>query len=81
MSMLSTFYIESFHALIINRHLLYPKPQTAYIISIFTFMNTAFPNQGDIYTSVTANMTYNEVVCMVELWANNGTGLPLSNIK
>ena len=44
-------------------------------------MDTAFANQGDIYTSVTANMTYTEVVGMVELWATNGTGLTSEQYK
>ena len=43
--------------------------------AVFTFMDTAFANQGDIYTSTTADMTYNEVVAMVGSWAINGTGL------
>jgi len=33
--------------------------------AVFTFMDTAFANQGNIYNSATADMTYNEVVAMV----------------
>lgn len=43
--------------------------------SIFTFIDTAYTNQYLIYNSVTADMTYNEVVNMVETWALNNTGL------
>jgi hypothetical protein len=42
---------------------------------VFTFMNTAIVNQPAIYNTATADMTYNEVVRLVETWAVNGTGL------
>jgi len=41
----------------------------------FDFMDTAFANQGDIYNSATADMSYNAVVEMVGKWATNGTGV------
>ncbi len=41
----------------------------------FTFMDTAFELQPQIYNDATANMTYNQVVSLVGEWAVNGTGL------
>lgn len=43
--------------------------------AVFTFMDTAFANQDQIYNSATADMTYNDVVKMVGTWAINGTGV------
>ena len=65
-----------------------PYHQQAFIVSkaascvayfvpdaIFTFMDTAYANQDQIYTSTTADMTYNEVIALVEQWTIEGTGL------
>jgi hypothetical protein len=43
--------------------------------AVFTFFDTVYANQALIYNSATANMTYNEVVDLVEGWALDGTGL------
>lgn len=43
--------------------------------AVFTFMNTAYANQAQIYNSATANMTYNQVVDLVGTWAIEGTGV------
>ena len=57
--------------------------------SVFTFMDTVFENQvkeflslffwlflkAFTYNSATADMTYNQVVAMVQPWALNGTGV------
>jgi protein-disulfide isomerase len=45
--------------------------------SVFTFMDTAYANQAQIYNSATANMTYNEVVALVGTWATEATGVTL----
>lgn len=47
--------------------------------SVFTFFDTAFANQASIYNSVTADMTYNQVVDMVSEWAVSGTGVTKDN--
>lgn len=49
--------------------------------AVFTFMNTAFANQAEIYNSATADMTYSEVVDLVGTWAVNGTGISQSQYK
>lgn len=49
----------------------YYNPGTA----VFKFMDTAYANQAQIYTSVTANMTYNEVVQLVGGWAQSAGGI------
>eukprot|EP00602_Paraphysomonas_sp_CaronLab_P004168 CAMPEP_0185025050 /NCGR_PEP_ID=MMETSP1103-20130426/8159_1 /TAXON_ID=36769 /ORGANISM="Paraphysomonas bandaiensis, Strain Caron Lab Isolate" /LENGTH=172 /DNA_ID=CAMNT_0027558163 /DNA_START=179 /DNA_END=697 /DNA_ORIENTATION=+ len=43
--------------------------------SVFTYMDTTFANQAEIYNSATADMTYTEVVELVKGWATNGTGV------
>lgn len=43
--------------------------------SVFTFFDTAYANQPAIYNSATADMTYNEVVALVQDWAIQGTGV------
>lgn len=43
--------------------------------AVFTFMDTAYANQAQIYNSATANMTYNQVVDLVADWATQGTGV------
>ena len=43
--------------------------------AVFTFMDTAFANQAEIYNSATADMTYNQVVDLVSTWAVDGTGV------
>lgn len=43
--------------------------------AVFTFMDTAYANQAQIYNSATANMTYNQVVDLVADWATDGTGV------
>lgn len=43
--------------------------------SVFTFFDTAYANQPAIYNSATADMTYNEVVALVQGWATEGTGV------
>ena len=43
--------------------------------SVFTYMNTAFANQALIYNTATADMTYNQVVDIVESWATTDTGV------
>jgi hypothetical protein len=43
--------------------------------AVFHFFDVAFDNQGEIYTSTTADMTYNQVVNLVSDWAVDGTGL------
>lgn len=39
--------------------------------NIFSFMDTVYTNQAAIYNSATADMTYNQVVQLVEKWAVN----------
>ena len=41
--------------------------------SVFTYMDIVFANQDQIYTSSTADMTYNQVVDLIMPWATNGT--------
>lgn len=43
--------------------------------SVFTYMDTVFANQDQIYTSSTADMTYNQVVDLIMPWATNGKHL------
>lgn len=43
--------------------------------AVFTFFDTAYANQPEIYNSATADMTYNEIVKLVSSWAVSGTGL------
>ncbi len=43
--------------------------------AIFTYMDTAFSKQSSIYNSVTADMSYNEVLALVESWATTNTGV------
>ncbi len=42
---------------------------------VFTYMNTAFANQALIYNTATADLTYNQVVDIVESWATTDTGV------
>ncbi len=43
--------------------------------AVFTFMDTAYDQQPSIYNSATADMTYNQVVALVQSWAIDGTGV------
>jgi len=43
--------------------------------AIFTFMDTAYALQSQIYNSATSDMTYNQVVQMVAPWATKDTGV------
>eukprot|EP00597_Dinobryon_sp_UTEXLB2267_P017976 CAMPEP_0201104706 /NCGR_PEP_ID=MMETSP0812-20130820/40727_1 /ASSEMBLY_ACC=CAM_ASM_000668 /TAXON_ID=98059 /ORGANISM="Dinobryon sp., Strain UTEXLB2267" /LENGTH=197 /DNA_ID=CAMNT_0047364065 /DNA_START=17 /DNA_END=610 /DNA_ORIENTATION=+ len=43
--------------------------------AIFTFMDTAYALQPQIYNSATSDMTYNQVVRMVSNWATKDTGV------
>ena len=43
--------------------------------AVFTFFDTAYANQAEIYNSATADMTYNDVVKLVSSWATLDTGL------
>ncbi len=43
--------------------------------SVFTYFDTVYANQAQIYNSATADKTYNEVVSLVGEWATLNTGL------
>ncbi len=43
--------------------------------SVFTYFDTCYLRQPEIYNSATADMTYNEVVKLVGGWATTNTGL------
>lgn len=43
--------------------------------SVFTFFDTCYAKQPQIYNSATADMTYNEVVALVGGWATTDTGV------
>jgi hypothetical protein len=38
-------------------------------------MDTAYAKQSSIYNSVTMDMSYNEVLALIEEWATAGTGV------
>lgn len=43
--------------------------------SVFTYMDTVFAQQSEIYNAATADMTYNEVIKLVSAFATSGTGV------
>jgi thiol-disulfide isomerase/thioredoxin len=47
-------------------------------VAVFNFMDVAYANQAQIYTSTTANMTYNQVVDLVGAWAQSAGGISAS---
>lgn len=82
--------VETYSSSVNFLYRVYPLPyhQQAFIVSksaavvnyyapesVFDFMDLAYANQGEIYNSVTGDMSYNEVVSLVGTWATNGTGV------
>ena len=80
MKQVQEIYASSVH--FIYRIFPLPYHQQAFILSkaancvnffspdaIFKFMDTCFDNQAEIYNSATADMSYNDVVALVEPWA------------
>lgn len=43
--------------------------------AVFTFFDTAYANQAEIYNTNTMDSTYNDIVKLVSDWAVKGTGL------
>lgn len=43
--------------------------------AVFTFFDTAYANQAEIYNANTLDKTYNDIVNLVSAWAVEGTGV------